>query len=76
MRHAPFRDRFWPYAYYDDGTKIEQPHRLLYRRDRSIEESYPNPFLSGPGTFQAFSRENREEINERYDESKYVRRQF
>ncbi|HZY69107.1 MAG TPA: hypothetical protein VFE52_10985, partial [Devosia sp.] len=75
-RYEAFRDLLWPYAYFDDGTKIEQPHRLLYRRDVSMQAVYPNPFLSGPGTFQAYVRNNRQAVFDRYDESKYVRRRF
>jgi hypothetical protein len=75
-RYEQFRDRFWAYGHYDDGTKIEQPHRLLYRRDPSMEALYPNPFASGPDTFQGYGAANREAIFERYDESRYVRRHF
>jgi hypothetical protein len=75
-RYEHFRDKFWPYAYFDDGTKIDVPLRKLYRRDHSMEEAYPNPYASGPGTFQAYCEANREAIYRRFDESKYVKRHF
>ena len=76
QRFLQFKDRFWPYAFYDDGTRIETPHRLLYRRDGSFQEAHPNPYVSGPGTFQDYADSNREAIFARHDESKLLRRHF
>lgn len=76
QRFANFKDRFWPYAFYDDGTKIQTPHRLVYRRDGALQESFRNPYASGLGTFQEYAETNREAIYARHDESKLVRRHF
>jgi hypothetical protein len=75
-RYADLRDRFWPYSYYDDGVKIEDPHRILYRRDFTMQQAYPNPFASGPNTFEAYVVENRDAVFSRFDESKIIHRHF
>lgn len=75
-RYNQYRDKFWPYAYYDDGLKIQTPHRLLYRRDPSMQAAYSNPYASGAGTFQDYVVQNNDAVLERYDETRLVRRHF
>lgn len=45
-------DRWWAYGVYADGAPIEKAHRLLYRQRADLQDAFPDPFASGPGTFQ------------------------
>lgn len=43
----------WLFASYEDGARIPDGHRLIWRRRDELSENFTNPFQSGPGTFQA-----------------------
>ncbi|MCR5877541.1 hypothetical protein [Phenylobacterium sp. J367] len=47
-------ERYWAYDAYSDGRKIEKPHRVLYRERRDLQARFPDPFASGPGSYQAW----------------------
>ena len=42
---------WWGYGCFDDGRKITQAHRLLYRKRPDLEQFFPNPFVVGPGSY-------------------------
>jgi hypothetical protein len=46
--------RYWAYAQYDDGRAIPKAHRELYRVRGDLREAFPDPFASGPGSYQAW----------------------
>lgn len=45
-------DRYWAYGAYADGTPIQKEHRVLYRERGDLQAAFPNPFASGPGSYQ------------------------
>lgn len=45
---------YWAYGAYKDGEAINKPDRVLYRKRRDLQDAFPDPFLSGPGGFQAW----------------------
>jgi hypothetical protein len=45
-------ERWWAYGTYADGAPIEKRHRVLYRQRGDLQAAFPNPFASGPGSFQ------------------------
>jgi hypothetical protein len=45
---------WWAFARYEDGTPVERAHRAVYRRRRDLRETFPHPFASGPGSYQAW----------------------
>ncbi|PSS59504.1 hypothetical protein C6558_37875 [Ensifer sp. NM-2] len=51
-----------PYGgdFFDDGTKISQQARLLYRRHADLSVSFPNPYNSGDGSYLKWLREQRQ----------------
>jgi hypothetical protein len=44
--------RWWAYQTFTDGTPIEKAQRVIYRQRSDLQESFPNPFQSGEGSFQ------------------------
>ena len=46
--------RWWAFGRYEDGLLIEDGARILYRTRSDLRERFPDPFASGPDTFQAF----------------------
>ena len=48
---------YWRYSAYADGRVIEKDHRLFYRSRQDLQATFPNPFLSGPGTYQSWREE-------------------
>lgn len=44
----------WAYDRYDDDRHITPAHRRLYRSRADLRSAFPEPFASGPGTFQAW----------------------
>jgi hypothetical protein len=47
-------ERWWAYASYADGAPIDQAHRVLYRERADLQAAFPEPFASGPGSYQAW----------------------
>lgn len=45
-------ERWWAYDAYADGTKIEKPHRVLYRERADLQAAFPDPFAAGRGSFR------------------------
>ncbi|MGQ0720852.1 MAG: glycosyl transferase [Candidatus Eiseniibacteriota bacterium] len=39
----------WRFGYFENGEKIEQKQRILYRRRRDLQEAFPDPFAVAPG---------------------------
>lgn len=46
--------RYWAFARYEDGAPIEKSHRELYRYNPELADRFPDPFASGPNTFQSW----------------------
>ena len=47
-------ERYWAYGDYDDGSKIEKPHRVLYRERGDLQKAFPDPFATAGGGFKAW----------------------
>lgn len=47
-------DRYWAYGSYADGTPIEKTHRELYRSRADLKAAFPQPFKTGPATYQSW----------------------
>jgi hypothetical protein len=45
-------ERWWAYGAYEDGRSIDKAERVLYRERADLQAAFPNPFASGPGSFQ------------------------
>lgn len=45
---------YWAYETYADGTKIGKAERVLYRDRPDLQAAFPDPFASGPESFQAW----------------------
>lgn len=43
---------WWHYGFFSDGTPIPARARVTYRRRPDLQEAFPNPFVSGAGSFQ------------------------
>jgi hypothetical protein len=44
--------RWWAYGRYADGAAIEKADRVLYRERADLQAAFPDPFQSGPGSYQ------------------------
>lgn len=54
IRHTTevaFAQRFWKYDTFKNGQDIEKRHRVLYRENANLQELFPDPFATGPGTY-------------------------
>jgi hypothetical protein len=49
---------YWGFAEYRDGTAIRREERVAYRSRPSLREHFPDPFASGPHTFQTWCAAN------------------
>jgi hypothetical protein len=49
---------WWAFAKFDDGAPITPQHRRIYRSRNDLQQAFPNPFLSGPQTYQAWLTAN------------------
>lgn len=49
-------DTRWAFDFFEDGEKIEAEARHSYRRSQQLQSKFPNPFQSGPGSFQEHFR--------------------
>lgn len=58
------------YATFDDGTKIEQEMRVLYRESLELQKVFPNPFDTnkGKGGFLKWWRKDRPKSNGKKEE--------
>lgn len=45
---------YWSYGVYADGAPIAEAHRRLYRAKPDLRTAFPQPFDSGPNTYQAW----------------------
>lgn len=50
-------DRYWAYSHYADGSAIAQADRITYRTRPDLRQAFPNPFLSGSGSFQLWCQQ-------------------
>jgi hypothetical protein len=50
---------WWYYGQFDDGSPIPSSARKLYRARADLQESFPNPFAVGEGSFCAWLAEHR-----------------
>lgn len=48
---------WWAYGTYADGTPIPKADRIRYRDDETLRARFPDPFLSGPGSYQEWLRQ-------------------
>lgn len=46
--------RWWGYGHYASGEDISPAARRLYRARTDLQEAFPDPFLTGPGTYKAW----------------------
>lgn len=54
---APSETATWSLATYRDGTPITSAERSIYREQKGwLEEAFPDPYASGPDSFQAWWR--------------------
>jgi hypothetical protein len=51
---AAIPERWWAYEAFADGAKIAKPQRVLYRQRADLQVAFPDPFASGPGSYQAW----------------------
>jgi hypothetical protein len=51
---AAIPERWWAYEAFADGAKIAKPQRVLYRQRADLQAAFPDPFASGPGSYQAW----------------------
>jgi hypothetical protein len=47
-------ERWWAHGAYADGAPVLKADRLAYRQDPALRERFPQPFESGPNSFQAY----------------------
>lgn len=59
-RDPAIPDGYWHYGRFDDGTPVSKPMRELYRARADLRAAFPEPRQTGPGSFQAWYRENGE----------------
>ena len=62
----------WHYANYADGTPITRAQRLVYRTTPDLQERFPDPFASGPGSYHhwlATDGPGLEAVEQQYAES-------
>ena len=45
-------ERWWAHRAFADGVPIAREQRLLYRQREDLQAAFPNPFTSGPGSYQ------------------------
>lgn len=48
--------KWWAYARYADGSRIEAQDRRTYRRRHDLRNNFPDPFASGSGSYQEWLR--------------------
>lgn len=52
------------YDNFSDGTKITKSHRLVFRKDPSLEKRFPDPFeVNGPESYLSWYKRNNKESN-------------
>ena len=44
--------RYWRYHCFDDGAPIAKAARMMYRLRPALGDAFPDPFASGPGSYQ------------------------
>ncbi|WP_317214224.1 hypothetical protein [Gluconobacter sp. GP1] len=44
--------KYWHYSTYENGDFIEKPERLIYRDRKDLQIAFPDPYRSGPYSFQ------------------------
>ncbi|WP_231877967.1 hypothetical protein [Gluconobacter albidus] len=54
--------RYWYYGTYEDGTPIRRPERLIYRDRKDLQLAFPDPYRSGPESFQSWCTIHRSEL--------------
>lgn len=55
---------WWAFGRFDDGQPVMDSMRRLYRARRDLQEAFPQPYLSGPGTLQAWFAANASELRD------------
>jgi hypothetical protein len=51
-------DNYWAFGSYRDGVAIRREERVTYRSRPDLQEDFPDPFASGPHSFQAWCATN------------------
>lgn len=49
---------WWQYGHYEDGVTVPRSHRLCWRSRIDLQQTFPNPFAAGPGTFRSWCERN------------------
>jgi hypothetical protein len=49
---AAIPERWWAFGTYEDGAAIQKAERVLYRQRGDLQAAFPNPYASGPGSYQ------------------------
>ena len=44
-------ERYWAYDAYADGAPITKADRVLYRQRADLQQAFPDPFATGPGSY-------------------------
>ncbi|MCP1273999.1 hypothetical protein NKW43_09940 [Gluconobacter albidus] len=57
--------RYWYYGTYEDGTPIRRPERLIYRDRKDLQLAFPDPYRSGPESFQSWCTLHKGELSEK-----------
>jgi hypothetical protein len=55
---AGLAEGYWGFGAFRDGRAIRQVERVAYRSRPQLQEHFPHPFDSGPGSFQAWCAAN------------------
>lgn len=49
---ARIPERWWAHGVFEDGAPISKAQRRLYRARGDLQAAFPDPFRSGPGSYQ------------------------
>jgi hypothetical protein len=53
-----FNKKYWYFGMFADGAPIRTEYRLLYRRRAELQKAFPDPFISGPDSYQEWLERN------------------
>jgi hypothetical protein len=59
---AGLPENYWAFARYEDGSPILPTHRIAFRGRSDLKIRYPNPFASGPGSYQEWCLAHLQEL--------------
>lgn len=61
LDNPEFSQRKWQFNYYNDGEKVLNEHRIVYRKRLDVQQKFPDPFDSS--YYKWFNAEKPNEIN-------------